>query len=525
MKSTEKGPSVRQGVKELNDKVRGMVYLIGAGPGNPDLITLRGMECLQRADVIIYDHLVSESLVSLARKDTEAIYVGKQRGRHTMSQEGINSLLIEKAKSGVIVARLKGGDPFIFGRGGEEAAELAKEEIQFEVVPGVTSAIAVPAYAGIPLTHRDHSSTVCFITGHEDTSKEESTINWDALAKCSGTLVFLMGIANLDKIAHTLIANGRPSSSPAAVIVYGTMSNQRTITGTLADIGKKVKQVALRPPGIIVVGDVVNLRDYLSWFESRPLFGKRIVVTRAERQAYDFVRALSELGAQCISLPTIEIVPPASWIQLDKALERISIYDWIVFTSVNGVKCFFERLNRAGKDARHLNGVRIAAIGPKTAEALTTKGIDPDLIPHNFRAEELIEALRQYPLDGKRVLLPRPTGARDYIPKKLKRLGAAVDEIEAYQTAQPDCSRSHVEALSASTIDMVTFTSPSTVSNLLAISKDKPIHEQILQAEIACIGPVTAQKATEMGLRVSVVPGEYTVEALAKAIVKFYNLH
>lgn len=515
-----------QKVKGLKDKAKGIVYLVGGGPGDPDLITVKGKECLQRADVIVYDYLVNESLLSLAGKEAELIYVGKKSGRHTMSQREINNLLIERAKRGLTVARLKGGDPFIFGRGGEEAMELSKAGITFEIIPGVTSAIAVPAYAGIPLTHRDYSSTVCFITGHEDSTREESTINWDALARSSGTLVFLMGIGNLDRIAKTLMGKGRPSSCPAVVIGNGTMPNQNTIIGTLANISQKVKEADLTPPGVIVVGDVINLRHHLSWFESRPLFGKRIVVTRPEDQAGNFIKTLSELGARCILFPTIEIIPPATWKEVDKAIEDLSKYDWILFSSVNGVKYFFERLDRAGHDARYLKGTKVAAIGPKTTVALMAKGVRPDLIPDTYWAEGVVEELKRHPLDGKRVLLPRPAIARDYIPEKLKSLGALVNEVELYQTVRPEYSQDELDGLfKDGKIDMITFTSPSTVSNLLALFEGKSSYEGISKAEIACIGPITAQKAIEAGLRVTIVPDEYTVDALTRAIVEFYKQH
>jgi len=508
----------------LKDKAKGIVYLIGAGPGSPDLITVKGKECLQEADVVVYDYLASESLLSLAGEDAETIYAGKKSGRHSMSQEEINNLLIEKAKEGLTVARLKGGDPFIFGRGGEEAMELSRAGITFEIVPGVTSAVAVPAYAGIPLTHRGYSSTVCFITGHEDPTREESNINWSALSESSGTLVFLMGIGNLEKIARKLIESGRPSDSPVVVIGNGTMPNQRTITGTLANISKKVKDADLTPPGVIVVGDVVNLRGHLNWFESRPLFGKRILVTRPEDQATGFIMALSGLGAECLLFPTIEIIPPESWGELDRAIEGLSRYDWILFTSVNGVAYFFARLDVAKKDTRRLNGIKIGAIGPKTAAALMDRGINPDLIPDTYRAEEMVEALKGYPLNGKRVLLPRPAIARDLIPKSLKSLGALVDEVEAYQTVQPEYSQDQLDRLfKKGKIDMITFTSPSGVTNVLALLEGKPIYEEISKVGVACIGPVTAQRAKEVGLKVVVAPDEYTAEALARAIAEFYE--
>ena len=508
----------------MKDKVKGMVYLIGAGPGDPDLITVKGRDCLQKADIIVYDYLVNQSLLSLAPKDAEIIYVGKKSGLHTMSQKEINNLLIEKAKKGLIVARLKGGDPFIFGRGGEEAMELSNEGIKFEIVPGITSAIAVPAYAGIPLTHRDFASTVCFITGHEDPTKEMSGIKWDALTKCFGTLIFLMGIGNIKKIARKLTENGMPSHSPVAVIGSGTIPAQRTITGTLANISQKAKDAVLTPPGVIVVGDVVNLREHINWFESRLLFGKRILVTRPEDQAADLIRALSELGAQCLLFPTIKIIPPARWKGLDEAIKGLSSYDWILFTSVNGVKYFFERLLVASKDVRHLKGIKIGVIGPRTTTALMDRGISPDMIPDRYWAEGIVEALEGYPIEGKRVLLPRPAIARDYIPKKLKSLGAIVDVVEAYQTVKPEYSQDQLDELfNNGRIDMITFTSPSTVTNFLALFKGTSIYKELSKAEVACIGQITAEKATEMGLKVTIVPDEYTVNALTRAIVDFYS--
>jgi uroporphyrinogen III methyltransferase/synthase len=508
----------------LNNKVKGKVYLIGAGPGDPDLITLKGKEYLKEADIIVYDYLVNESLLSLAHADAEIIYVGKKRGHHTMPQKDINNLLIASAKKGLTVARLKGGDPFIFGRGGEEAMELSKEGITFEVVPGVTSAVAAPAYAGIPLTHRNFASTVCFITGHEDPTKEESDINWKALADSSGTLVFLMGIANLDRIVKKLTDLGRLPNTPAAVIGSGTMTNQKIVIGTLASIDQKVKDAHLGAPGIIVVGDVVNLSAYLNWFESRPLFGRKVVVTRPEDQAAGFIRTLSELGAECLLFPTITILPPATWRELDKAIKSLSRYDWIIFTSVNGVKYFFKRLEFQKKDTRYLNGINIGAIGPGTTAALMDKGINPDLMPDQYWAEGIVEGLKQLLLDGKRILLPRPVIARDYIPKKLTELGAMVDVAEAYQTVKPEYSQHQLRTLfKDSAIDMITFTSPSTVDNFLALVKGQSIFKGLLKAKVACIGPITAQRAVEKGLKVDIVPDGYTVDALAKAIVEFYE--
>jgi uroporphyrinogen III methyltransferase/synthase len=507
----------------MKNREKGIVYLVGAGPGDPDLITVKGRECLKKADVIVYDYLVNESLLSLKGTDAEIIYVGKKSGRHTMSQGDINSLLVGKAKAGFTVVRLKGGDPFIFGRGGEEAVELAEAGVKFEIVPGVTSAIAVPAYAGIPLTHRDHSSTVCFITGHEDPAKEKSSIDWGALAKSSGTLVFLMGIGNLEKITGVLISKGKPEDTPVALIGNGTMPGQRTINGTLGDINKKATKANFQPPGIIVIGDVANLGKHLNWFESKPLFGKTIVITRPEDQAGDFIKAISELGARCLLYPAIKIIPPASWDALDKVIKGLSGYDWILFTSVNGVRYFFDRLNAAKKDARQLTGTKIGVIGPKTSEALMDRGIFPDITPEKYWAEGIIEEIKRFSLRGKRVLLPRPVNARDYLPKKLGDLGAVVQEVEAYQTVKPEYNEDDINALFGDTeIDVITFTSPSAVSNFIALFEGKPVYKKIAKAKIACIGPITAKKAVEEGLVVDIMPDNYSADALTKAIVDYY---
>jgi uroporphyrinogen III methyltransferase/synthase len=511
-------------VKTLGNKARGIVYLIGAGPGDPDLITVKGRERLQRADVVVYDKLVGESILALARCDAELVYVGKRRGCHTMSQGEINELLIEKAHRGLSVARLKGGDPFIFGRGGEEAMELSRSGVSFEVIPGVTSAIAVPTYAGIPLTHRELSSTTCFITGHEDPTKKASNINWDSLAQSTGTLVFLMGMGNLGRITKRLIQCGRPSNSPAAVIGSGTTSSQVTVTGTLATIDEDTKAAGITPPGVIVVGEVVHLREHLSWFESRPLFGRGILITRPEEQAAHFVRLLSGFGARCEVLPTIQIVPPETWEELDRAIGNLSGYEWILFTSVNGVKYFFERLKQAGKDARSLGGAKIGAIGPKTQEALRAKGIIPDLVPNTYSTEGLAGALREYRVQGKSILIPRPKIASDDLSKTLQGLGAEVDEVEAYITRKPEYGRDMLkELVQNGRIDLITFTSPSTVDNFVEICGENKISGEILGIPVACIGPVTAQRAAEERFDVVIVPDEYTIDSLAEAIVKYYG--
>ena len=501
-----------------------MVYLIGGGPGSPDLLTLKAKKCLQRADVIIYDYLVSEAVLSLAGKDADLIYVGKRGGMHTASQQRINNLLVEKAKMGLTVARLKGGDPFIFGRGGEEAMELSQARIPFEIIPGVTSAIAVPAYAGIPLTHRKYSSTVCFITGHEDPTKETSSINWEGLARFSGTLVFLMGMRNLDTIAQRLIEYGRPPNCPVAVITNGTLPGQRAIRATLSTIQQRAQAAKFAPPGIIVVGEVVDLREHLNWFESKPLFGKKIVVTRPEDQAQGLANMLSELGAEVHLFPTIKILPPGSCKEADEAIAGLSAYDWVLFTSVNGVRRFFQRLRNTKKDGRHLSGIQIGVIGPATGDALKEEGLIPDLIPEKYSAEGIVEVLEKLPITGKRFLLPRPVLARDYLPKKITSLGATVDVVEVYRTVPPEYDDAALRGMfQGGRVDMVTFTSPSTVDNFFDLIKGKSAEGKISGANIACIGPITAQRAVEKGLEVTVMPDTYTIDGLLEAVVKFYK--
>ena len=501
----------------------GKVYLVGAGPGDPGLLTLKAKECIEKGDVVVYDYLANRVFLGYARKDAELIYVGKEGGRHTMSQEKINELIVGKAKEGLKVVRLKGGDPFIFGRGGEEAQELVKAGIPFEIIPGVTSAIAVPAYAGIPLTHRDYTSTVAFITGHEDPTKETSHIEWDKLATGAGTLVFLMGVGNLAKIASSLMEHGRSPKTPVAVIRAGTVPEQRTVTGSLDKIAEIAKQGKIRPPAIIVVGDVVRLRQELNWFEEKPLFGKRIVVTRAREQASEFLAVLNEFGAQCLEFPTIEVTPPASWEGLDKGIREVQGYHWVVFTSVNGVKYFFHRLETLGGDVRDLKGVKVAAIGPRTAEAVAARGIRTDLIPEEYRAEAVVEAFRKEGIQGRRILLPRAWEAREVLPQELEKLGALVDVVEAYRTVKPEGDKADIRGmLERGDIHMVTFTSSSTVNNFLDMFQDEPVVEWMDKVAVACIGPVTAKRAEEKGLKVTLVAQEYTIPSLTQGIVEYF---
>jgi len=397
-------------------KTAAIVYLIGAGPGDPGLLTLKGQSCIARSDVVIYDYLAAPELLAHAGDDAELIYVGKKGGDHTLPQAGINDLIVAKARQGRIVARLKGGDPFIFGRGGEEVERLIEEGIDFEVVPGVTSAVAAPAYAGIPLTHRQFTSSVTFVTGHEDPTKETSSINWKALAQGGGTLVFFMGVKNLTYIAERLLHYGMSPETPAALVRWGTTPRQQTVTGALATIADIAAAAGMAPPALIVIGEVVRLREKMKWFETRPLFGKSIVVTRARAQASDLVSRLAELGAVCHEVPAIRIMPEEDYGPMDRAISEINTYDWLIFTSVNGVDFFFNRLFHAGLDARALGRIRTAVIGPATAERLLGFGIKTDILPDSFRAESVIDAFKKEPVAGKRMLLPRAKEARPILP-------------------------------------------------------------------------------------------------------------
>ncbi len=504
--------------------IKGKVYLIGAGPGDPGLITVKGLECIKQADVLIYDYLASPTLLNYASKNAEIIYVGKKGGNHTLSQDKINSLIVDKADKGFIVTRLKGGDPFIFGRGGEEAEALIKKGIAFEVVPGVTSAIAAPAYAGIPLTHRKFTATVAFVTGHEDPTKTESNINWSALAKGIGTIVFLMGVKNLPRITTRLINCGMPSDTPVALVRWGTTPKQFSITGTLENINDRVKSIGLKPPAIIVVGDVVKLRKKMNWFENRPLMGKRIVVTRAREQASDLVKLLSNLGAECLECPTIKVAPPDDWKLLDAAIDNISSYNWLVFTSVNGVNYFFKRLFAQGKDVRALSKLNTAVIGPATEKRLFNFGLKSDIVPKSYRAESIIEAFGNEDINGKKILLPRAKEARPILPVELTKMGALVDEVTSYYTKEvPNSADLLLKRLKEDTIDLVTFTSSSTVKNFKAILPDNIFDSQMKNITIACIGPITADTAKSLGFDVHIVANSFTIPGLCEAILDYYQ--
>jgi uroporphyrinogen III methyltransferase/synthase len=505
----------------------GKVWLVGAGPGDPGLITVAGLERLRQAEVIVYDRLVSPRLLEHAREDAELIFMGKVAGKGAHDQAKINELLVEKAREDRRVVRLKGGDPFVFGRGGEEAEALRAAGIPFEVVPGVTSAIAVPAYAGIPVTHRGLASTFAVITGHEacpersrrDPGKDESAIDWGRLATATDTLVLLMGVKTLPEIVEKLIAGGRPAETPVAVIQSGTTPDQRTVTGTLADIVQRVREAKLQPPAVTVVGEVVRLRETLAWFEDRPLFGKRVLITRTQRQASALAQLLAEEGAVPIELPAIEIEPSVDEAALEAALDglRESPYAWVVFTSANAVEIFFGLMRERGLDARSFAGARVGAIGPATADALAERGITADAVPDEYVAEGVVEALRPHLRSGARVLVPRAEGARPELVEGLRAAGREVDELTLYRAAVP--KEAPAEALSLlreGGIDIVTFTSSSTVRNLAALLGEDV--ECLRKPLIACIGPITAETARELGLRVDVEASEHTVPGLVRAL-------
>jgi uroporphyrinogen III methyltransferase/synthase len=500
----------------------GKVYLVGAGPGDPGLISEKGLQCLSQADVIIYDRLVDERLLGAAPLEAERIYVGKSTKEHTREQGEINQLLVEKARDGNTVVRLKGGDPFVLGRGGEEAEALADRSIPFEVVPGASSAVAVPAYAGIPVTHRNLASSFAVFTGHENTSQASSSIDWEKLTKGVDTLVFLMGMENLPIIVGKLLEYGRPPDTPVAVIKNGTQPEQKTIVGSLKDIEDKVREHRFGPPAVIVVGEVVRLRRKLRWFDNRPLFGKRILVTRAQHQANALNQLLSERGARPVELPVIDIQATANTKELDRAISNLEQYDWIVFTSVNGVSSFFQRLYELKLDARALKGLKIGVIGPATAKALEIRGIIPDYLPQVYTSQGFLAGLSRQDITGQQFLLPRADIADKELAEAISQLGAEVYEVVVYRTVPVATAIPQVkEMLLSREIDVITFTSSSTVSNLVALFNKEELAAN--NAKIACIGPKTANTAARVGLKVDIVASENTIPGLVTAIEKYFS--
>ena len=499
----------------------GKVFLVGAGPGDLGLLTIRGAELLRRADVVVYDRLANPRLLDIyMRPDAERVYVGKASSQHTLAQDQINGLLVREANTGKTVVRLHGGDPFVFGRGGEEALELVAAGVPFEVVPGVTSAVAGPAYAGIPVTHRGHNTSFAVVTGHEDPGKGVSTIAWDRLATGPGVLVFLMGLANLKLIVEELVKNGRPPSTPIAIIRWATWPRQRTLVGTLEDIVARVAAADFHPPAVMVVGSVVGLRESLRWWDNRPLSGKRVLVTRSREQASVLAELLQEQGAEPVEAPVLEIVPPESYDGMDRAIGQLGSYDWVVFTSANGVKLFVERLMSLGHDVRAFGGARLAGIGPATAQELRDRFLKVDFVPNEYVAEDVADGLVELGVAGKRVLLPRADLARDVLKVELERAGALVDAVDCYRTlpARDDLSRLATE-LAEGRIDVVTLASSSTARNLVSGLGENAL-ELLSRPLVACIGPITAATARGLGLRVDVEAPEHTMPGLVEAIVQ-----
>jgi uroporphyrinogen III methyltransferase/synthase len=491
--------------------MRGIVYLVGAGPGDPGLMTRRSLELIARADAILYDRLIPPDALDGARPEAELRYVGKEPGAAAVTQEETNQLLVELARAGKRVVRLKGGDPFVFGRGGEEAEALAAAGVLFEVVPGVTAGVAAPAYAGIPVTHRDAASAVAFVTGHEDPDKPEAALDWDALARFPGTLVLYMGIRNLALIAERLTAAGRDPDEPVAVVERGTHPGQRTIVGTLGGIAARVEADGLRPPAITLVGPVAGLRDTIAWLERRPLHGEVVAVTRARVQASALAARLRELGADVVETPAIRTEPRPLDGELLAAVQRISDYALVCLTSPNGVRLLFDALAETGHDARALAGATVAAIGPGTAAGLERRGVRADVLPEQFVAEALVEALEPVEVEGRRVLVARAAGARSVLPDALRGRGAEVDDVAFYETVAEPLGDAERAALARATY--VTFTSSSTVRFLLESGARPPEG-----ARVVSIGPVTSATAHEHGLTVHAEAERHDVDGLVEAL-------
>jgi uroporphyrinogen III methyltransferase / synthase len=498
----------------------GKVSLVGAGPGDLGLVTIRAKQCLEEADAIVYDHLANPEMLSWARDNAEIIYAGKRAGEHAMPQEKINEVLVELARAGKQVVRLKGGDPFVFGRGAEEAKAIVDAGIELEIVPGITSAVAGPAYAGIPVTHRSENSHVTFFTGHEDPGKKESAIDYAALARLGGTQVMLMGVERIDAITREMLSHGVRPDLPVALVRWATTGRQQTLTGTVQDIAKKVVDQSFEAPAVAIFGDVVSLRDSLNWYEGRPLSGKRIVVTRSRKQASALSEQLRALGADILELPTIKIEPPTDLRAFAELVQDSHSYDWIVFTSPNGADAFFEMFFKLYDDAREIGGVKIAAIGPATAQRLKDLHLHVDLQPEEFVAEAVVrEFQKQGGVENLRILLARAEKARDVLPKQLSDLGAIVDEGFAYRTVPEtrDATGARRRLLEEGA-DLITFTSSSTVENFMALGLPWPKGMQV-----ASIGPITSKTARDHGLTVNIEARRHDIAGLVEAIQNFFG--
>jgi uroporphyrinogen III methyltransferase/synthase len=503
----------------MSTRKNGKVYLVGAGPGDLGLVTLRAKQCVEDADVIIYDHLANREMLGWARDDAEIIYAGKKAGEHALTQDEINKLLIEKARAGKEVVRLKGGDPFVFGRGAEEAKAIADAGIAFEIVPGITSAIAGPAYAGIPVTRRSENSHVTFFTGHEDPSKKESAIDYAVLAKLGGTQVMLMGVERIEAITREMIAKGVRPDLPVALVRWATTGRQQTLVGTLESIAQRAVEAEFEAPAVAIFGDVVSLRKDLNWYEQRPLSGKRIVVTRTRKQAGALTSQLRTLGADVIELPTIRIEPPTDLREFGELVQDAHMYDWIVFTSPNGVDAFFEMFFKLSDDAREIGGAKIAAIGPATAQRVRDFHLHVDLQPEEFVAEAVVREFKKQGVENLRILIARAEKARDVLPRELSKLGAIVDEAFAYRTVPEtrDITGARQRFLEEGA-DLITFTSSSTVENFLALSLAWP-----KGMRVASIGPITSQTARDHGLKIDIEARRHDIGGLVEAIRSFFT--
>ncbi len=499
---------------------RGICYLTGAGPGDLGLVTLRAKECIEIADVIAYDYLVNKEVLAWARPDAEIIYVGKQADQHTLPQESINALLIAKVKAGKIVTRLKGGDPYVFGRGGEEAEELHAAGCDFEIVHGISSTIAGPGYAGIPVTHRDHCSQLTIFTGHEDPEKEESSLNFTQLANTPGTRIMLMGVGRIAILAGKLVEHGAAADTPVALVRWATTGRQETLTGTLGTIAALVAERGFKAPAVCVIGGVVTLRDKLNWFERRPLFGKRIVVTRTRSQAGDISRQLRALGGDTFELPTIRIEPPVDQMEFGRIVQEAHTYEWIIFTSPNGVSAFFDLFFKLYKDARDIGGAKLVAIGPGTEKKLKEYHLSAEFVPQKAVAEALVKELIEHAggIENQTVLWVRPAEARDVIAAALTKHGAIVDEATAYRTVPETSDLTGGQArFREEGADVITFASSSAVDNFLALGLPIPKN-----CKIASIGPVTTTALKRHKLKPHIEAKQHDIPGLVEAIRLFF---
>lgn len=497
----------------------GKVFLVGAGPGDPGLITVKGLESLRTADAIIYDRLASPKLLAEARPDAELYDAGKGRDDHRMTQTEINELLVELGLSGKTVCRLKGGDPFVFGRGGEEALDLAAAGVPWEVVPGISSTIAAPAYAGIPVTQRGMSTSLTIVTGSEDPNKPDSTINWDALAGLSGTLVFVMGWKGMNDIVAALTTRGVPQDRPAALVQWGTTTKQKVVTGPITEIVSRGVAAGIGAPVALVVGEVAGLRDAMAWFDTRPLFGKRVLVTRARSQASRLVKQLEGLGAEVLEYPTIEIVPVRNTQPVDDALKNISSYDWMMFTSSNAVRGIASRMKALGLDSRALARLKLGVNGPSTARALSEIGINADLIPNEYLASAMVELLQSEGITPSNVLFPRSDIGRETLPNGLRELGSNVDEVIAYSTESPKDTGDLARKAYKKGVDFTTFTSSSTVRNLVDLVGGSP--DLINSSKTVIIGPITGDTASELGVNIDIQAEEQSIDGIVTAITEY----